>query len=136
VQRVAWTPPNDLLAGQGGGTLARLLDPARWGQIAAGFGTRMVSVKPWAYVLPVVLAPLVVPRPGGAVGPGHRPMVVAVALVAAGYALVYAVTPQDLAWHLRSSCERLIAHLAPTVVLAATLRWAPRRDPLPIGGPP
>ena len=49
------------------------------------------------------------------------------ALVLAAYATVYAITPQPLAWHLDTSCERILAHVVPSVFLAVALRLSPPR---------
>lgn len=133
VQHVAWAPPNDLVAGQGDDTLARLLDPARWDLLLRTIGRTLVAPKAWGVGFPVVIAALVVParalpprlRPPG--GRGAATVALLGAGVLAAYALVYAVTPQPLAWHLRTSCERILAHVTPVLVLGAALRWAPAR---------
>lgn len=38
-------------------------------------------------------------------------------LLLLGYFLVYLVTPKDLAWHLSTSCNRVLSHLYPSAIL-------------------
>jgi hypothetical protein len=40
----------------------------------------------------------------------------ALGLTLAGYAFVYLTTPQDLAWHLRTSLHRLLLQLWPSAL--------------------
>ena len=44
-----------------------------------------------------------------------------IGMMLAAYALVYVLTPHDLAWHLRTSLDRLILHLMPSMVWAGML---------------
>jgi hypothetical protein len=48
-------------------------------------------------------------------------------IVIAGYYVVYLVTPQDLAWHLGASIDRLLLHLWPSALLLAGLA-VPREE--------
>ncbi len=45
---------------------------------------------------------------------------VAVAVAWLGYLTIYAITPNDLAWHIASSYDRLLLQLFPALVLACT----------------
>ena len=44
------------------------------------------------------------------------------------YALVYAATPNELAWHLQSSMDRLILHLIPPAIFAVSLLLRPTAE--------
>ena len=68
----------------------------------------------------------------------ERFVLLAIAIQCALYVGAYLASPHDLAWHVRWSWERLVAHLTPaltTVVMLALLREddcgmsAPRREP-------
>ncbi|MBL9088016.1 MAG: hypothetical protein JNM10_12835 [Planctomycetia bacterium] len=145
VQHALWAPPNDLVAGQGPSTLARLTDPARWTLLLREMASHLVSTKSWGFAFPVALLalaaasigplarrmPFLPPAGDGATGAAprvaHRPVTLCVVLVLAAYATVYAITPQPLAWHLDTSCERILAHVVPSVLLAVVLRLSPPR---------
>lgn len=138
VQHALWAPANDLVAGQGPSTLARLTDPARWTLLLREMAAHLTSTKSWGLALPVALLALTACLPPIArrlpflpapAGPAHRPVVFGIALVLAAYATVYAITPQPLAWHLDTSCERILAHVVPSIFLAIVLRLAPARAP-------
>jgi hypothetical protein len=45
----------------------------------------------------------------------------ALALMAAGYAFIYLITPHDLEWHMRTSLSRLILHLWPSALFVLFL---------------
>ena len=145
VQHALWAHPNDLVAGQGPSTLARLTDPARWTLLLREMASHLVSTKSWGFAFPVALlalaaasigplarrVPFLRPARDGVSGTpprvAHRPVALCVALVLAAYATVYAITPQPLAWHLDTSCERILAHVVPSVFLAVVLRLSPPR---------
>ncbi|MFO0932457.1 MAG: hypothetical protein U1E39_07075 [Planctomycetota bacterium] len=145
VQHALWAPANDLVAGQGPSTLARLTDPARWALLLREMAATLVSTKSWGLAFPVALlalaaasigplarrVPFLRPARDGATGTAplvaHRPVTLCIALVLAAYATVYAITPQPLAWHLDTSCERIVAHVVPSVFLAVVLRLSPPR---------
>jgi hypothetical protein len=46
-------------------------------------------------------------------------------LQACGYTLIYLITPHALSWHLATSMDRLLLHLAPTLLLGALLTCFP-----------
>jgi hypothetical protein len=114
-------PPNDLVAGQGASTLARIGDLARHEQILRALATDVWQVAPYmvlilaAYAL-LVGRPPVERRTPGVVGPA-----LLLAFMAVGYYLVYLTTPYDLAWHLRTSSSRLVAQLWPLTLFALFL---------------
>jgi len=53
--------------------------------------------------------------------PGYLTGLMTLGIVTAGYYMVYVVTPQDLAWHLDSSINRLLLHLWPSALLLTGL---------------
>ena len=48
------------------------------------------------------------------------PVMVTVALVLAGYVLIYAATPHDVVWHVTNSWDRLLMQVFPVVVYEVT----------------
>ena len=128
-------PPTDLLAGQSLDTItARLADPSRYLQVATAFAKEFLDRGKWNF-LPVVLpfyGLLVGAKMGehAAVGQGTDSAGVgqrlattwgALALMAAGFFLVYLLTPRDLAWHLRTTVDRIFLELWPSMLLATFL---------------
>ncbi len=118
--RLRLAPASGPLAGQSLALIAGgLLDRARWATVAAAFGREVLGWGGWigsgAAWLVLYAAAL-----GIEVDPRDRPAVagsaVALALVAAGYVLVYVITPAPLDWHLRTSLPRLLLHLWPSAV--------------------
>jgi hypothetical protein len=137
--KIGWAPPNDLVAGQGGETtLARLVDPARHLKILAAYG-KYVSGIGWGVVyLLVVYRFLIGRRTPSETRHGTAHPIFVLLLMIAGYYGVYLLTPQDLAFHLDSSLDRLLMQLWPTALLAFFLCMATPEEalqaPKPIAG--
>jgi hypothetical protein len=53
--------------------------------------------------------------------PGYLTGLMTLGIMVAGYYMAYVVTPQDLAWHLDSSINRLLLHLWPSALLLTGL---------------
>ena len=109
---------NDLVGGQGWNvSLARLTDVSRYGVVALALaGQALRVVKSFAVVLPLCWLLL---GKAGRHGRGMTKYPAALGVLApvlTGYFLVYVMTPHDLAWHLRSSAERLLLHLWPLAI--------------------
>jgi hypothetical protein len=128
-------PASDLWAGQGlAATLGRLADPSRYLQVARAFAKVFLDREKWN-LFPVVLpfyALLVGAQIGMSGNAGQeakdtegRPGVArtwgTLALTTGGFFLVYLVTPRDLAWHLRTSADRVFLQLWPGLLLATFL---------------
>jgi Dolichyl-phosphate-mannose-protein mannosyltransferase len=115
--KIVLAPPNDLVEGQAAQSLVkRLTDPARYATIGSAFLWELLYIGPGAVV--VLGAALVllgrVPResrPSAAL-PG-----LVTALMLLGYFAVYATTPYDVYWHLRTSLHRLYMQLWPLALL-------------------
>jgi hypothetical protein len=133
--KVRFSPPNDLLADQGLGSLAaKLMDPARYALVGRaiawdvlGLGSGAVA---WLAAYRLLLGPD--PRRAG-VGsgePGGTFAMLVPALVLAGDVLVYVATPRDLSWHLQWSLSRLILQLWPLAVFAVFLITATPEEAL------
>lgn len=114
-------PPNDILAGQNSGSLARVVDWDRHSLIFHSFARDLVAFGAWPSLVPVVALALCL---AGYVRRGftdHSTALAAVlGLMVAGYYSVYLVSPFDLTWHLDSSLVRLLLQLWPL----ALLLWA------------
>gem|GEM_PF-2421029 len=108
--------------------------PRRLTMIGRGLATRLLRVGPgpssWGlyWLLPVgawvVSLPRRRARPPRRGGAG-RPIWVLFVLQAAAYATVYVLTPHPLGWHISTSLDRLLLHLAPLALLGAVWRWVP-----------
>jgi hypothetical protein len=61
--------------------------------------------------------------------PWLRPAAALLALMTIGYFFVYVTTPHDLAWHLRTSLDRLVLQLLPGIVFVAIAALTPEEYP-------
>ena len=122
--KLGLAPQNDLVAGtDGSSALARLTDPARYVEIGKTWFAEIARFSHWNFILP---AAMLVAIGGRARGRAVAATGVVVLSVAAAYAAVYVLTPQDLVWHLRHSIDRLHFHIYPTLLVLAALRGLPR----------
>ena len=117
------TPSNDLVAaGTFSSTVSHLQDLDRWQTVAGRFwhelwynGASVIGVLP-AVVAFVGLSGLREPIPVGPVAG----LTIVGGLIAC-YALVYVITPQDLAWHLNTSVDRVLLHVYPAAIWCAMM---------------
>ncbi len=115
VFKLTLAPPNDLVSGQGSGTLPRLLDASRYWLIVKS----TVRVLPRFPVLPVVILLAVVGPDREAGDPrATRLALFTVCALAAGYFAVYLTTPLDLGIQIHRSLDRLVMQLWPLVLFA------------------
>lgn len=122
VFKLGFAPDNDLLAAPLGPRLGFLADGARHLAILAAFARDLGRFGEWNWPPYLALAlPFVAwrarRRPVGA----ERVVLPLVALMLAGYYLVYLTTPQDLTWHLDTSLVRLLLQLWPLAILGWVL---------------
>jgi hypothetical protein len=66
--------------------------------------------------LPVLVLFIMAHGVSGHRNPGARLALLALAIMLAAFALVYVLTPLDLAWHLRTSVDRVLLQLMPSMV--------------------
>lgn len=119
--KLRYAPPNDLVSGQGLQTVGRLMAAHRYKEIASsmvkefsvyGFGEWSVNVVP---ILPFYL--LLVHRNSETGNrTGIQMGVLSLLGMLAGYCVVYLTTPNNLAWQLRTSLDRLLLQLWPSAV--------------------
>ena len=128
--KLGLAPANDLIGPTLAPRLAHLVDPARHAAILAGLGRDLRQFGEWT-VLPYFAMALgiVVWRRAPPV-PRRVPLVIT--LMAAGYYVIYLLSPHDLAWHLDTSLVRLLLQLWPLVILGWAL--ALPEDAAEIGG--
>jgi len=123
--KLRYAPANDLVAGQDWqATRERVLDLSRYLLIAEYFLFAVVRIGPGAVVVLIAYRALLG-------GPAQRRVrqlwshaVAVLVLMLAGYAFVYLTTPNNLAWHLHDSIDRLFMQLWPTALLAFFLTTA------------
>lgn len=123
-------PPNDILAGQGAATWARLSDPARYRQIASAYLQASYRVLPALFLLLPAYFVLLGRPPRSARAPGAALAALTAGLMLAGYGAVYLVTPHYLGWHLETSLDRLLVQLWPLVLFAFFLVTATPEEAL------
>ncbi len=124
--KLRYAPPNDLVRDQGAGLiLARITDLHRYVMIVKAFSREIVR---WGNGLFPILV-LYALFSGIRYNSGHlRVILTCVAflvLMLCGYFLVYVCTPNDLAWMLGGSFERLLLQLWPTFLFVLFLILTP-----------
>jgi hypothetical protein len=104
------------------GSLAALLEratePSRWGVLLLGALRRLVYFQLWGlHLLAAALATawLLRRRAGWAV-PEGKVALSAAGLVLAGFFAAYLFSPHDVAWHWRTSIDRLILQVWPVAL--------------------
>lgn len=123
-------PPNDLVSSQGWReTVLRLTEPGRYMQVYRGFRNAVIELgdatlinPPLALLFYLVCVGLERDErdwTGLATGLG------VLGLMMIGITLAYLTTPYDLAWHLRTSADRLLLQLWPSAVFLAFLVACP-----------
>jgi len=126
--KVAIAPANDLVAGQDHSTWGKLLDPRRYARIAEAFAVQALTAGEAVFpslALYGWLNRCARPR----LEPWLRPAAALLALMTIGYFFVYVTTPHDLAWHLRTSLDRLVLQLLPGIVFVAIAALTPEEYP-------
>jgi 4-amino-4-deoxy-L-arabinose transferase-like glycosyltransferase len=122
--KLGLAPANDLAAAQDWRrAAAKLADPARHWVITKHLGQAVVRYGNGLVFILAGYAALVGWTRQRATRAGLGEVWIIAGLMLAGYWVVYAVTPQDLEWHLETSANRLLLQLLPAVVLAFFL-WA------------
>jgi len=117
--KLVLAPPNDLLAGDGGGSFAKLADFSRYWIILQALTNRLSTFAGWPvniFIQLAIYAFLVrFTSPIRSLS-GTRALAAMLCLQLLGYCIVYLLTPHDLAWHLGTSLGRLILHLYPAIL--------------------
>ena len=117
-------PPDPLLLGVGE-RLHQLVEWRRYVQILVAFAGEGLSFGRW----PLQLTPLLVfyalllgAEPGKSWRRGALVGISSVALILGGYFCIFLISPEDLAWHLRTTVNRLFLQLWPSVLFLLFLR--------------
>lgn len=122
--KITYAPPNDLVAAQGGETLAGLMDGGRIRLILMSFLKESYTFRPKISV-PMVALPLFLALAGvrrdSFRSRSFWQAAIFLVLLLAGYFFVYLVSPYDAAWHLETSIHRLFLHLWPSAVFLTML---------------
>jgi dolichyl-phosphate-mannose-protein mannosyltransferase len=120
-------PRNELVAAQSWQVaVGRLAESSRYGQILAALGRE--SVLTGGFLLPLYFLFLGRARGKSVPAAGFVPLLLGLMLL--GYVMVYAMTPQDLAWHLRTSLGRLLIQLWPLTLFVFFLHVASPEEAL------
>ena len=119
VFKIWYAPANDLMAAPFGPRLAQLVDPARLEAVLRAFGRDSLHFGEWGATPFVVMAlPFVAWRARRHWVGGERGIPAMLALMLAGYATTYLLSPLDLKWHLDTSLVRLLLQLWPMAIAA------------------
>jgi len=119
--KLRFAPPNDLLSGPGKQVMAHLFDFGRWVTVIEGFLIALLRVG--GFLIPIVLLlALYWYLLRFKVEPGLRVSVAtvgfALALMLAGDFSVYVLFPNDVAWQVNTSVERILLQVWPAALLA------------------
>jgi hypothetical protein len=114
----AGAPENDLLQAQAPRSVINAFgDAVRLQAVVTAIGQELwLGGATTVGVLPIVALFMAVNGLRPASNPAPLIGFATIGLVIAGYATAYVVTPHDLAWHLRTSLERVILHVFPAFV--------------------
>ncbi len=122
--KIVYAPPNDLLAGQDAGTLARLVDPTSYWQILEKLLFQWVRLDVKTST-PLILIPIYLLILGWRIKALRRPGVQIIAgallVVLVGYFFIFLLTPHPLDWQLEDPPPRLFLHIWPSVILLFVL---------------
>jgi len=134
--KLCYAGSNDLVENQSWQmTLARLSDATRYHAIVGQLAERIVQIP-----LPVVLGlGLAIVACGLRPADVLRRQVAAPALcliaMSLGYFVVYLTTPHDLAWHLRTSLDRILLHIYPAALFTYCLALRTPEEALATAAP-
>jgi hypothetical protein len=121
--KLGLVPPSPFLSASALAAAAdKLADPARYLEIGRALAAQFWSFGGWPAPVTVVLlayAAAVGPTAGALSAAG--PPALALALILAGYAAAYLVSPYPLGWHIATSLVRLLLQLWPSCLFALFL---------------
>jgi len=138
--KIGWIGTGEAHRYLGPGLWQRVLDPARWREVTAAFLDRLVPVsggQAWGLTLLLLVGLGLVAVLGQRAIDDRTPLVIfggPVVMVLAIDAAIYLASPEPLAWHLRTSLDRLWLQLLPIAVVAVFIavgqpdRGAPSTD--------
>lgn len=129
------SPAVDPLVTQGASGLERLHDFSRYGQIASGFFTNLLTLgsgvtHPW--ILLAILAVLLRWQIEERYKLPTLIATVCLVLVFLSYCLAYLITPSSLEWQVQSSFDRLILQVWPSFLLVFFVQLRSVADPSPL----
>jgi len=129
----SFTSPNEIIAAQHGGLFAKMFTSSRYltilkaARTAIFYPENLASVTGfkvvfnWQVPAFALFCLLVGFERKRALHASVLPVAFIAILLYLGYFVVYLLTPYELAWHLRTSLERLLAQVAPILILACLL---------------
>lgn len=132
VFKIVYAPPNDLIAGQGSVTLARLVDPPSYLTVARGllYQTFRMDVKRSTPLIMLFLFGTILGlRREALQSSGFAILTGALLVVLSGYFFIFMISPHPLLWHLEDPPPRLFLHLWPTAILLFTLALPSQLQP-------
>ncbi|WP_414664585.1 ArnT family glycosyltransferase [Horticoccus sp. 23ND18S-11] len=119
VFKIWYAPANDLMAAPFGPRLAQLIDAVRLETVLRAFGREGLRFGEWSLTPFAVMAlPFVAWRARRRWTGGERVIPAVLALMLAGYATTYLLSPLHLQWHLDTSLVRLLLQLWPMAIVA------------------
>lgn len=125
----AYAPPNIMISIQSGDHLLRLLSPDRISMVLGAMGRQIwYGGASTIGVLPLLAGYVAMAGVAGREWRMASATLLTLALMFSAYAVVYVLTPLDLAWHLSTSVDRVVLQLTPSLVWAGMLLTVPRRQ--------
>ena len=120
VVKLKYSSPNDLISAQNMSFLfSTITDSSRYFFIAATFYSRMMYLGKIFFPVPIILI-LYLLFIGTDIKREYREklilLITILFLMLCGYALIYLGTPYDLEFHLRTSLDRLLIHVWPSLI--------------------
>jgi hypothetical protein len=117
--KIQLAPPNDIVSSQGfQTTMAKLVDPARYLQIAQAFADGLLAIGKDLGVLLVIYALLTGIQVEATLKHAFILNLITLVFMLVGYFLIYVITPNDLVWQLNTSLSRLFLQIWPTVLFS------------------
>jgi hypothetical protein len=115
--QLGFAPPGDLAQGPRGLEMLWRLGP-----IALSLARRVVYFQGWSLHLLAWVIALGVRLLAGDLPTASKRLLLICALVFGGFCAAFLTTPHDVEWHLRTSIDRLILQLWPTLVIALAIK--------------
>jgi hypothetical protein len=119
--KLVLAPPSYFTAEQSiGGALAGLLEPRRVSLVVEALANELwFTGAKVVGVLPAMGALLLIGGVRRPIDPAPRMVWPVIAAMMLAYAVAYLVSPKDLAWQLRTSVDRVVVQVVPTIIWAS-----------------
>lgn len=134
VFKIYYAPPSSFISAQNfSDLLAKLSDLSRYQEVLTSFGTQMSFFGEGMIVAMALYAVLAGVRKRAIYDKRLAGSATILGLTLVGYFFIYMITPENLAWHLRTSIHRLLLQLWPvTIFIFGMIIRSSRVDDSPV----